>query len=293
MGYENRDYAQYEGQGVQLSMPQSVTMRLVMVNVAVYLLQMFTQYQIPGGPTSPPMVTSTIDQYFALSANWFQQPWKAYQLLSYGFLHSLADIGHILVNMVVLWMFGRELENRYGSKQFLGLYLTAIVFAGLGWSIIEAAYGGPAGGMLGASGGIAALFLLYALNWPYRKVLFMLVIPMPMWLAAGIALFYDAMGAVNRSGNVAFTAHLSGTLFGFLFYKTGFNPLGNFLSGLSTTQLPRRGPKLRVHSPEEEEERENEIDRILRKVSASGQGSLTRGERRTLEKESQRIKDRR
>lgn len=288
MGFENRDYFREDQPGMQLSMPQSMTMRLVLLNVAVYLLQLLTQISTPIGNTS------TVDQYLALRPDWFTRPWQAYQLLSYGFLHSVNDIGHILINMVVLWMFGQEIERKYGAKQFLALYLSAVIFAGLGWSVLEEMMGGTrAGYMVGASGGIAALFLLYALNWPHRQVLFMFVIPMPMWLAAAIALGFDAKGAISRSGNVAFTAHLAGALFGYLFYRTGFNPLAKLLDGASAPKI-RRGPKLRVHTPDETDaEDESEVDRILRKISEQGQDSLTRRERRTLEQASERMKHRR
>ena len=58
--------------------------------------------------------------------------------------------------------------------------------------------------MMGASGGIAAVVILFALNFPYRTILFMFIIPMPMWVFALIIVLMDAMGAVNLAGsNVA------------------------------------------------------------------------------------------
>ncbi|MEQ8211866.1 MAG: rhomboid family intramembrane serine protease [Lacipirellulaceae bacterium] len=283
MGFENRDYFREDQPGVQLSMPQTVTMRLVLLNVAIYFLQLIMQ----SGDTS------VINQYFALRADWFSRPWQAYQLLTYGFLHSLGNVGHILLNMFMLWMFGSQVEQRYGPKSFLAFYLTAIVFAGLGWSLTELAYQGSPSGMLGASGGIAAMFILYALNWPHRQIMFMMIIPAPAWLVASLGILLDMQGAISRSGNVAFTAHLAGALFGYLFYRTGFNPLAKLLDGASAPKI-RRGPKLRVHTPDDDEdEGDSEVDRILRKISEQGQDSLTRRERRTLEQASREMKGRR
>jgi membrane associated rhomboid family serine protease len=53
-------------------------------------------------------------------------------LLTYGFLHSTEDIAHILINMLVLFMFGREVEARYGKREFLLFYLVGIIAAGTG-----------------------------------------------------------------------------------------------------------------------------------------------------------------
>jgi len=216
MGIYDREYTRGSEPGFHLQTPQSMTIKLVVVTFIVYVAQLMFDSRNPLGP-------QPVAHALALTTGWYETPWRFYQLLSYGFLHSRIDVAHILINMLVLWMFGQDIERRYGSRAFLGLYLTAIVFAGAGWSIIEVFYGRPAA-LVGASGGISAIFALYALNFPHRKVLFMFVIPMPMWVAALIALFIDMRGAMLRSGNVAFTAHLCGALYGLYYYKLGWNP---------------------------------------------------------------------
>ena len=75
--------------------------------------------------------------------------------------------------------------------------------------------------MLGASGGVVAVVILFAFNFPYRTVLFMFFLPMPMWVAAVIFVAVDAIGASTAPGNVAYTAHLGGALFAFLYYEGG------------------------------------------------------------------------
>ena len=154
-----------------------------------------------------------------LYSHWYDRPWNAYRLLTYGFLHDPNSLWHIAFNMYALWSFGNQVERVYGSTKFLWMFLTAIVFAGLVWSLSEASMGRMQGIVLGASGGVVAVVVLFALNFPHAKgMIFPLPIPIPMWvLAVGLVLM-DLQGAVSRQGNIAFTAHLGGRcLAGFSF----------------------------------------------------------------------------
>lgn len=273
MGLYDRDYGREHEQGVHIQSPQTITTKVVIITAIVYALQLFIE-----GFTNR----------FILYDNWFTQPWNAYRLLSYGFLHSESSFQHILINMLVFWMFGQELERKYGPKEFLGLYLWAIVFAGLAWSLIEWGYPGQQR-MLGASGGVSAIFALYALNFPHRQVLFMFIIPLPMWLAAAIAILFDVNYAMSRSGNIAGSAHLAGAIAGLYYYKFGLNP-GRWVLELFTgfsPKLPKRKPNLRIHDPSEPQtEFDQEVDAILKKINEQGQDSLTSRERRILEQAS-------
>ncbi len=274
MGLYDREYAQDDRPGVQLQMPQSLTMQLVLINVAVYLAQTFGGDQVTG--------------LLCLTSDWFQRPWEAYRLLSYGFLHSTRDIFHILMNMFVLWMFGREVEVRYGRREFLWFYLSAIVMAGLFWSVSEALNGTQAI-LVGASGGTVAVFVLFALTWPQRKMvlIFLPFYPIPAWVMAAAYVAYDAYGAMYRSSNVAFTAHLAGAVFALYYFKFNFSP-GRWLADKFAGASVKRGPKLRVHVPDAapDEDEQDQVDEILRKIQREGQDSLTRRERQTLERAS-------
>jgi membrane associated rhomboid family serine protease len=283
MGFYDRDYQRgwnnEREPGVHLSVPSSLTTRLVIVTCAVYLVQLATS----------PWLT----EVGALQGDWYRRPWLAYQLITYGFLHSTVDLWHIVLNMFALWLFGREVEMKYGKREFLAFYISAIVVAGLVWTLAEIASRGAAL-MMGASGGIAAVVILFAMNFPFRTILFMFVIPMPMWVFALIIVGMDAYGAVNRSGNVAYTAHLGGAAFAFLYYKSGLR-LERWLPGISWTPSLRRRPKLRVLDPDEvdQESTESRVDEILKKIQEYGQDSLTRSERRILEQASREYQRRR
>jgi membrane associated rhomboid family serine protease len=283
MGFYDRDYqrgwSDEREPGVHLSMPGTLTTRLVVVTCAIYLVQLAT------GPW--------LTEFAALHGDWYRRPWFAYQLLTYGFLHSTTDLWHIVLNMFALWLFGREVEMKYGKREFLAFYLAAIVVAGIVWTLAEIPSQGPAL-MMGASGGIAAVVILFAMNFPYRTILFMFVIPMPMWVFALIIVGMDAFGAVNRSGNVAYTAHLGGAAFAILYYKWGLR-LERWLPSQSWTPSLRRRPKLRVLDPDtlDRESTESRVDEILKKIQEHGQDSLTRSERRILEQASREYQRRR
>lgn len=284
MGIYDRDYqrgSQYDDSpGFHIGAPQTMTIRLVLVTAAVYLAQLL----------SDDWVTET----FALKDEWFRQPWQAFQLLSYGFLHDPEDIANILFNMFGLWLFGREIEQKYGQREFLTFYLTAIVLAGIVWSLAEIPMDAIAT-MVGASGGVSAVVILFAMNYPHRTVLFLFVIPMPMWVLGLLFVGLDIFGAMDRSGNVASTAHLGGALFGFLYYMFGWR-LVRWLPSTDWTRRLRPRPKLRVHFPEGEgdsETTDSAVDEILKKIQEHGQASLTRRERKTLEQASLKYQKRR
>jgi membrane associated rhomboid family serine protease len=293
MGIYDRDYSRDSQPGFQLGAPTTATMQLIVVTGLAYL----AQFAFPA-----------VNELFALKSDWFFRPWTAYQLLTYGFLHSTSDVAHILINMLILFMFGREVEMRYGKGEFLLFYLTGIVAAGLVWSLAE--YGanmshpqfklmvqqGYMPTAVGASGALAALVVLFAFNWPHRQVLLFFVIPMPMWVAAALGILFDVRGAMDResAGNIAYACHLGGALYGLAYYKGGWRLSQFWPSKLAVPKLPGAGPKLRVHDPDDEEESLNQqVDRILEKIQTQGQDSLTWRERRTLEKASKQYQERR
>jgi len=289
MGLYDRDYERernyYDDRpGFQLGGQLSVTSKLIIVMFAVYLLQILTE-------TSGDWVTNT----FSLHADVLRRPWHVYQLLTYGFLHDVNDLRHIVFNMITLWFFGRPVEERYGGREFLAFFLIAIIVAGLVWLSTElAAYQTLAANhtMLGASGGIAAVLILFAMNYPRQTVLFMFIIPMKMWVLAIILVAVDTFGFVHRTEGVAFAAHLGGAGFGYLYYRWG-RSLGNWLPNGNFLKRLQPGPKLRVHDPDQGDADERRMDEILKKIQDHGQDSLTRAERRFLEKASRKYQQRR
>lgn len=298
MGLNDRDYGRagyddgygygggggYGRPGFQLGMPRTMTVTLIVITIAVHVVQLFSRSKVPGD-------LSAFDELFSLHYDWFTEPWRIFEFITYGFLHSPWSLWHLAGNMFVLWMFGRPVEQRLGSREFLVFYLTAIVVAGVVWNLSEFVL--PGGRLvLGASGGVSAVLLLFIFMYPNVTVLFMFIFPMPAWVLGLFIVGSDIVGAVGRMGTVAFTAHLGGFLFALLYYKAGIR-LTNFLP--SELKMPsfKRKPPLRVHRPSEEDRTQERLDELLGKVSHGGQDSLTAKERRELEKLSKHYQNKR
>jgi len=288
MGIYDRDYGrEYEPSrqpGLHLGGPRSLSTNIVLFTFGIYLLQLLTQLAANAPPGDEGLVTNL----FSLYGNALTQPWRIFEFLTYGFLHSPRDFGHILGNMFGLWMFGRLVEMRYGRREYLAFYLVSIVFAGATWYAAEF-FSSKAQlpiQMLGASGGVTAVLILFALTYPRQTVYILGVFPIPMWVLAIFIVGHDISGAIQRANSVACTAHLGGALFAYLYFR-GHWKLENWLPGtFSLPQLPRKA-NLRIHEPEQAStETDDRVDEILKKIQEQGQDSLTWRERRILEKAS-------
>jgi membrane associated rhomboid family serine protease len=227
-----------------------------------------------------------------------KRPWFAFELITYGFLHDVWHIQHILFNMLALWFFGRSVEYRYGKREYLAFFLVSIVVAGLTWVIGEFFAQGewlpiP---MLGASGGIAAVLILFCLNFPHQLIYIYGILPIPAWVFAIVFVGQDLIGTFrdqpHDGPNVAFTAHLGGALFGLLYYQSGLR-IERLLPSSSMIERLQPKPKLKVHDPESAEETEQVVDEILKKIQEQGRDSLTRRERNILEEASREYQKRR
>jgi membrane associated rhomboid family serine protease len=284
MGIYDREYVREEPRGFNLGGDTTMVTKLIVVNVVIFLADLFA-----GG---------AISNALAVRPNVLGDPRHWWQLLTYGFVHDPRSIMHVGVNMLVLWMFGRDVEIRYGRAEFLRIYLALVVLSGIGWAIVENVhYGGAGPGMFGASGAISGIVMLCVLLDPHRTVLFFGVVPMPMWLLGAIFVLQDLFG-LRRSTpfgevHIAYGAHLAGAFFGYLYFKSGIH-FGRFVPSRFSWSMFKPRPKLRVHDPNAAEPSlDRKVDEILRKIQAEGSDSLTPAERRTMEEASRRYQRRR
>lgn len=165
------------------------------------------------------LLPGVFERYFALwPLDTYRNYFSVWQLFTYGFLHG--DFYHILFNMFMLWMFGRELAVIMGPQRFFSYYLTCIMGAG----IIQLLIAGMEGlfyPTIGASGGVFGLLLAFGLAFPNRMVMLMFP-PIPMKakylvILAGVMEFY--FGVSGSTPDIANFAHLGGMLFGFILLK--------------------------------------------------------------------------
>jgi len=142
---------------------------------------------------------------------------RLFEFITYQFLHG--DGIHLFFNMLFLWVFGNSVNARMGHVAYVLFYLAGGVFAGLGYAWLNV------GGLLGASGSIAAVTMAYLVLFPRTNVsiiywfLFIghLQIPSMIIILLKIVLWDNIIGpALDREAtNVAYSAHLAGYLFGF------------------------------------------------------------------------------
>ena len=147
-----------------------------------------------------------------------------WQPVTYMFVH--AGAGHILFNMLTLWMVGVELERTWRTEYFVKYYFVSGIGAGLTQVLLgllplpfaDALYYSTT---VGASGAIYGLLMAYALYFPHRPMLMFFLFPVPakyfVMILGGLALLFSFEGG----SNVAHTAHLGGLLAGYLYLKRG------------------------------------------------------------------------
>ena len=152
------------------------------------------------------------------------------------FLH--ADILHVGSNLLSLWIFGDNVEDRLGHGRYLIFYL----LMGYAASLAEVwANPGSTIPLIGASGAIAGVMGAYFVLFPYSRVLvlvpiiFLHLLEVPAIFVLGLWLLMQVVGGVGRlsassdTGGVAFWAHL-----------------GGFAAGMATVWLFRRPERQRV-----------------------------------------------
>jgi membrane associated rhomboid family serine protease len=303
VGIYDRDYfREQQRPGLSRHLPHTVIGALIVINVAVWLVDALTATKVDT--LYGPRVVHWVSRWTMAHVSTLSHPLYWWQFLTAGFTHSPDGIGHILGNMLVLFFLGRSVEERYGPKEFLRFYLAALVFANVVWCIVgrltisHEVLEMVDPGILGASGAIAAVVVLFAFNFPNVTILLFFVLPMPAWLAGVLVVGYDIYGAMHeRTSHVAYTAHVAGAAFALLYYQRGWSFSRFGRGGFRWPRLPfRTKPRLRVHHPDDEprpDELSVEVDRILAKIYREGEASLTPKERSTLEAASRTYQERR
>lgn len=140
-----------------------------------------------------------------------------WQFVTYIFMHGHPL--HILLNMLILWYFGAEIELKLGAKTFLQYFLVCGIGAGIFNFAVNVTFGSAASlthPIIGASGAIFGILAAYGIFFGNRYFLVFFLFPMKakyfVLLMAGIEL---VMGVeANPQDNVAHFAHLGGMAVG-------------------------------------------------------------------------------
>jgi len=218
MGLYDRDYARDDEERPRAALrgPQTMVTTLLIANAVIYLLDVFVFVDEQAFGAQRHLLSEWMSMYVGS----LLKPWFWWQALTSGFVHDPGDVFHIVLNMFGLWMFGRDIERRYGRREFLRIYLVAIVISSFAWAVFGAVVlqYGPMMHCLGASGAVSAIVILWVLHNPKATVLFMFVIPMPAWMLGALWVGLDMVGGFSGEGNVAHSAHLAGMAFAALYF---------------------------------------------------------------------------
>jgi membrane associated rhomboid family serine protease len=228
--------------------PMTPAVRMIIyINVAVFFLTFF----------APRFFVET----FGLIPEAVLEGLQFWQVLTYLFVHDPNGFMHVLFNMLAVWMFGVELERRWGTPAFVRFYLITGVGAGFATILVSLLPFAFANGIykaatIGASGAVYGLILAWALIFPHRQILFMMIFPLPARVFAfilGAMSFLSAAGGLN--GSVAEATHLSGLLIAWLYLKGPTNLRMELKYRMTKWRMERlrrkfglhQGGKTRVH----------------------------------------------
>ncbi|MDQ2770849.1 MAG: rhomboid family intramembrane serine protease [Bacteroidota bacterium] len=279
----------------------------VLVFAAVVLLEAITFFTQTAG------VQVLIMRQLALSANpgvLLRHPWT---VLTYAFTHQ--GFFHILFNMLNLYWFGILLREYLGDRRLVSIYILgglagAAVFV-LMYNLIPILQPAAQAGqlVLGASGAVTAVIVAAATLLPDYQFSLILIGPVKIkWIAAALVLI--SLAGVNGGNAGGEIVHLGGALLGFVFIKQlqaghdlgrPVQAVGDWLARLRSRQPAMRvstpsrrpapvaaaGPGKAKKAPDADLPMQDEVDRILDKISRSGYESLSKEEKQKLFRASQ------
>jgi len=239
---------------------------LLIANVSIYLVQLF------AGRTF--LYTFGLVPYQVTKNLWL------WQIFTHMFLHGAPF--HLLINLFVLWMFGKPIERAWGTVSFLKYYFTCGLGSGLFILLTSPSSRIPA---IGASGAIYGILIAFAILYPDSIIYLYFFFPIKAkHFAVLIGAIAFLSGISGGRSNIAHFGHLGGLLIGYAYLKFDVwkdylhtQELFSFLGHLKVS-LRRR----------EKYDIEERINEILDKILIKGIDSLTRKERRIMDEYSRR-----
>jgi membrane associated rhomboid family serine protease len=261
---------------------------LMIANAAVFVLQTLLGDNM-AGPMGP------LTRWFSFIPQNAIFGLEVWRFFTYMFLHG--GFLHIGLNMFILWMFGSQIEARWGQRTFMIYYLVCGLGGAIAYGLFNLAGLSSFSPMVGASGAIYGILLAYGLTFPESVILVMMIIPMKAKYAVLVFGLIELMSTASGSaGNVAHLAHLGGMLTGFIFLKltipslsAGIGAPGKLGGAWKRWQTKRR---MKIVKPDKKADptngdlpkrgKQSEIDAILDKISREGLQSLTAEEQDIL-----------
>ena len=225
---------------------------------------------------------------FGLVPNTFFTELMLWQPFTYMFFHapfySSIGISHILLNMLGLWVFGRELEQAWGKEKFLKYYFLTGIGSGLITYIFQMDSSNP---VIGASGAVYGVLLAYGVSYPNRMLYIWGLIPVrSMWLVIimGVIAFFGLLG---KADGISHVTHISGMLIGYVLLKNKWK-LSDMLFSLRKKTI-----EFQVQRKEDQEVKRKiinrDVDLILEKIKNVGFSGLSDEEQSKLYEASRKM----
>lgn len=220
--------------------------------------------------------------WFGLHPVDIYREFRIWQLVTYMFLHG--DFIHILLNMIILWMFGCEVERNWGTNNFLKYYFICGVGAGVFHILFHLTSDIP---VVGASGAIYGILLAFAMLFPDRPIIlfpFFIALKAKYWamIFAAIALIFGLFGGQN---GVAHFAHLGGMIVGFIYLKLSWKMSLFGMDFIKKKKGEWEFQKL-INKRRKLLELRQSVDVILDKINEVGYENLTEKEKQVLKSAS-------
>lgn len=303
MGLYDRNYNRQGGFG-SFSLFPPVIKNLLIINGAIFLLMAMMQNIVFNGVPAEQVII----HWFALMPLGYG--FQIWQLITYQFLHG--GFSHILFNMFALWMFGAEIENTYGSKKFLIYYLACGIGAGLLHLFLSPVLTGGLAPTIGASGAIYGVMIAFAMFFPDRLIFLYFFIPVKAKYFIAFMIVFEFLAVDSVGSGVAHLAHLGGALVGFLFILFDKDSQVSFKEMFGSSRRGYTPPKDVFQKPvfknpfkktvpdvedanyydvneEKSDVTQEDIDKILDKISQSGYKNLTEREKKILFEASRKM----
>ncbi len=209
--------------------PAYVTWVLLLLNIAVFLVQLNNPEFTLGYAAIPAEITTGRDLVGAVEIQATPTKTESFThvagprpiqltLLSAMFMH--AGIAHLAGNLLFLWIFGDNIEHRFGHLPYLLFYLASGLVASIAHIAMDPNSVIPS---LGASGAIAGILGAYLILFPRNRVyaiLMVWIVTLPafaviaMWAISQFIGGYQALLGNQEAGGIAYAAHIGGFITG-------------------------------------------------------------------------------
>jgi membrane associated rhomboid family serine protease len=275
--------------------------RLIYINTAVFLALLIVSaisYLVKN-----PLISERTISFLAIPASFKALLLKPWTIITYMFTHK--DIWHILFNMLWLYWFGKIFLEYLDQKKLVAVYLlggiSGVIVYVLSFNIFPVFDEQIASSVaIGASASVMAIVIAIASYVPnYTISLFLFGRIRIIYLALTIFVLTSIMDfSINSGGKLA---HIGGAIFGYLYIlniKKGRDigkGINKIIDSFTTLFKPRKKLKVTYRKPasdydynKEKAEHQAKINIILDKISKGGYDSLTKEEKETLFRESQK-----